>query len=594
MQNDLVFTGQASMDATSALRSRPSQRGHDAVTAASGGFEVFKDTEYESAPLLDRDDEDGDGRLESPNGDGQRGRVEWEGEKDFEGRPWWNKPSIFWMIPPFFLSTIAFGAIIVPRLDVILALICREYVSDRSANDPSYQVMPVILGKNNPQCQIPEVQSRVAEFTLYGNLIAGILSAMVSPKLGSISDRYGRTKLMAYATTGLLISDLIVVLTVRYPEMFPVQWQLVGYFFDGICGSFTGSMALTSAYASDCTAPARRNMIFGWLHGCLFGGIALGPVIGGYITKASGNIVTIFYITLACHCIFFLFMFIIPESVSKARQQAAREKKFLAEEETEGSGVQSSSRKGLTILKNYNILAPLTILYPTGEGSSSAIRRNLVLLASVDTAIFGVAMGSMTIMIIYAEYAFHWETFQTALFVTIINVTRVTVLLVGFPLIYRIFRGPRSTVIQQHSGSDNLDLSIIRLSVFFDLIGFIGYATVKTGPLYILSGIITSLGGLTSPTITAQLTKHVPQDRTGQILGAMGLLHALARVVAPTIFNLIYSRTVATVPQTVFVCLAATFGVAVVLSWFIRPHVHWGEAKPATSQPGDESGEAGL
>lgn len=94
MQNDLVFTAQASIDATSALRSRPSQRGHAAVTAASGGFEVFKNTDYESAPLLARDDEDGDGRLESPSGDVQRGRVEWEGENDFEGRPWWNKPSV--------------------------------------------------------------------------------------------------------------------------------------------------------------------------------------------------------------------------------------------------------------------------------------------------------------------------------------------------------------------------------------------------------------------------------------------------------------------------------------------------------------------
>lgn len=438
-------------------------------------------------------------------------------------------------------------------------------------NDPTFQLMPVILGNDNPQCQIPQIQSLVANFTLYGNLIAGILSAMISPKLGSLSDRYGRKKLIAYGSTGLLISDLITVLAVSYPETFPVQWILAGFFFDGICGSFTGAMALTFAYASDCTPPARRNIVFGWFHASLFGGIALGPVIGGYIIKASGHIGTIFYVTLTCHSIFFLFIvFVLPESLSKARQQAARAKKSLAED-SEGSAVQTSSNNWRSILKSYNIFAPLTILYPTGEGSSSALRRNLVLLASVDTGMFGVAMGSMTIMIIYAEYMFDWGTFQTAVFVTIINVTRVSVLLLCPPLLTRIFRG-RSTAVQQNSGSDTLDVFIMRVSICFDLIGYIGYATVKTGPLYILSGIITSLGGLCSPTLTAAMTKHVPQDRTGQILGAMGLLHALARVVAPTIFNLIYSRTVATVPQTVFVCLAATFGVSFVLSWFIRPH----------------------
>lgn len=52
----------------------------------------------------------------------------------------------------------------------------------------------------------------------------------------------------------------------------------------------------------------------------------------------------------------------------------------------------------------------------------------------------------------------------------------------------------------------------------------------------------------------------------------MGLLHALARVVAPTIFNLIYSLTVATMPQTVFISLSAVFGAAFALSFFIRPH----------------------
>lgn len=542
------------------------------------------------------------------------------------------------MLPPYFLSTLAFGGTIVPKLNVILSLICRQFFSARAANDPGFQSVPVIFGEDNPQCRIPEIQSLVANFTLYGNLIAGILSAMISPKLGSLSDRYGRKKLITYSTIGVLIGDGIIVLATNYPEMFPVQWLLVGFFFDGISGSFTAGMALIFAYASDCTPPARRNIVFGWFHGCLFGGFALGPIIGGYIAKASGKIVTVFYVTLACHCIYFLFIvFILPESLSKARQQAARDKESLAKEETERSAPQMSSRIWLKILKSYNILAPLTILYPTGEGSTSALRRNLVLLASVDTGMFGIAMGSMTIVIIYSEYMFDWGTFQTSLFVTIVNVTRVSVLLVGLPLIYRIFRGPRNTAIQQNSGSDTLDLSIIRISICFDLIGYIGYATVKTGSLYILSGTIASFGGMASPIITSLLTKHVPRDCTGQILGAMGLLHALARVVAPTIFNLIYSLTVAIVPQTMFMCVAATFGVAFVLSWFIRPHgmvpfsllfgficrdscrsdtsypafcalhpgafinswltmclVHWDEAKRATSQPDDGLEEPDL
>lgn len=122
------------------------------------------------------------------------------------------------------------------------------------------------------------------------------------------------------------------------------------------------------------------------------------------------------------------------------------------------------------------------------------------------------------------------------------------------------------------SGSDLFDLSIIRAAIFFDMAGFLGYALVRKGELFALSGAIAAIGGIGSPTLGAALTKHVPQDQVGQLLGATGLLHAVARVMGPTIFNGIYSATVGAYRQTVFVCLAATFGTAFLCSWFIRPH----------------------
>lgn len=473
----------------------------------------------------------------------------------------------------------------IPKINLILGLICKHYLSKQSIHDTSFNFMPVMLGGENPQCQIPEVQSLVSNFTLYGNLISGLLSAVTSPKLGSLSDRYGRAKVMACMILGLLVSETVTLLTATFPDILPVQLLLLGFLFDGLAGSFTAGMAVTFAYASDCTPPARRKVVFGWLHGCLFGGFALGPILGGYIVKASGKIVTIFYITLACHCAFFLFLaFLLPESLTRQRQVAARGAKYTGV----GMGLSLTWVSYIhSCLKGSNLLEPLKILYPTGAGSSHALRRNLVLLAAVDTAMFGVAMGSMTVVIIYSEYIFHWGNFETNVFISIVNIFRVLVLLLLLPLISRVFqsREPR-TSLQQNSGSDTLDLSIIRVAVFFDLVGYIGYATVKIGPLFILSGTIASIGGMGPPTLSAALTKHVPQDRTGEVLGAMGLLHALARVVAPTIFNLIYSLTVANTPQTIFICLSAVFGTTFVLSWFIRPHgMYYTRQNPSLSGP---------
>ena len=469
----------------------------------------------------------------------------------------------------------------VPKLNLILSLICEDYLSDRSDKDPSFQFMPVIVGAENPQCRIPEVQSLVAKFTLYGNLIAGILSAITSPKLGALSDRYGRRRIIAFATFGMLGGEIITIIAATYSNVFSVWWLLAGFAFDGICGSFTAAMAVTNAYASDCTSPSKRAVTFGYFHGVLFTGIALGPVLAGYIIKYTGSILSIFYIALLCHFIFLFFLtFVIPESLSKERQMAAREKSSFIGAGEGHSWTWPSAVE--TVLRGGGLFTPLKILWPTGEGSNRAVRRNLFFLAAVDTTMFGVAMGSMTVVIIYSEYTFGWGNLESSIFVSIVNTCRVSVLLIFLPVITRLVRGRRGSPPQRNSGSDTLDLVIIRTAIAFDMLGYIGYATAPTGSLMILSGAIASIGGMGSPTLQSALTKHVPPDRTGQLLGAVGLLHALARVVAPTIFNLIYSLTVGKFSETVLYCLASAFGVAFVLSWFIKPH---GMYFPPSTQP---------
>ncbi|KAI4189752.1 MAG: hypothetical protein L6R41_001235 [Letrouitia leprolyta] len=541
---------------------------------------------YEETPLLERDFHVTGNPDHEPPGDDEREAPEWSGARDFEGKPWWRKPSIYWLLPPFLTATLAFGGVIVPKVDLILNLICRDYFAQQQMKDPNFCAMPVMFGGENPQCRIPTVQALASEFTLYGNVITGLLSAVTSPKLGSLSDRYGRTRMIAFVSTGMLVSEIITVLAARMPETFSVNWLLLGFVCDGLSGSYVASMALTNAYVSDCTPPGKRNVAFGYFHGVLFTGIAIGPLIGGYLVKLTGTLVSVFYYALAAHAFYALFvLLVVPESLTEERKLAAQEK--LDMEADDGDDSKSWATQGKSLLRKSNILAPLKTLWPSGRGSSSAVRRNLVTLAAVDTIMFGVAMGSMTVVILYSKYMFSWTTFQTSFFVSIVNICRVTNLLIFMPFISRLVRGPRNSATVGKSGSDRLDLYIIRAAIFFDMLGYIGYAVVRLPNLFILSGALASIGGMGSPTLQSALTKHVPPEQTGAVLGAVGLLHALARVVGPVIFNSIYSATVGKFTQMVFVCLSSTFFLAFVLSWFIKPHVHWEDADPIS--PDDES-----
>ena len=440
-------------------------------------------------------------------------------------------------------------------------------------------MLPIMAGGDNPQCQIPEVSSRVAIFQLFVSLISGILSALVSPTLGALSDRYGRTRVMWASTLGMLCSEASVIMVVSNPETLSMNWILVGAALDGLGGSFTTAMAIAFAYASDCTPPDRRNVAFGYYHGSLFLGIALGPLTSGYIIKATGNLLSIFYIAIGAHTIFLLWLLlVVPESLTKERQRIAqknyREEQDLAWRQSEdlASGHRSRFRRLKWYLGRVNFLSSLSILWPTGKGTNPALRRNLFFLAAVDTTMFGIAMGAINVVLVYAELMFGWENFESSIYLSIVNSCRVTMLLVGLPLLTRLLRGPASKSQQRSSGSDQIDLGIIRVSILFDLIGFIGYASAKIGPLFILFGSIASIGGIGSPTLAAALTKHVPPDQTGKILGAVGLLHAIARVVAPTVTSSIFAKTVGTHTQIVFIFLSALFGLAFILSLLIRPY----------------------
>ena len=568
--SETVIEAELQLDAEATAKEqsrRGHERGHIATKAAKGGVTARYDDLNERLPLLP-------GRRESRDDDQEEEnrRPSWSGSTDFDNLPWYQRPSIWWVLAPFFVMACAFGGIIAPKINLITDLICREYIAERNLV-PGFTMAPVDFNNpagGNDQCGIPEVSARTSMFNLWGSLIAGLLSAFTAPKLGALSDRYGRRPILVITSLGTICGEVVTIFAATYPSTFPVPLLLLSYAFDGLTGSFIVAMSIANAYATDCTPPNMRNVAFGYFHASLFTGIAIGPIIAGYIVKWTGKIVTVFYILGAVHVAFMLFVgFVVPESLSEKRRAVAKDKHEAMQAE------KDPNRDWINTLRSLNVLEPLHILRPKGPGSSKALRRNLLVLAAVDTIVFGVAMGSMAVVLIYIRQQFGWQTYEAGKFMTIVNSTRVICLLVILPTLTRLVRGKpdkANLAKSKNTGADWFDLTIIRAAIFVDSMGYLGYTLARSGPAFILSGAIASFGGIGSPTLQSALTKHVPADRTGQLLGAIGLLHSLARIVAPAVFSAIFAATVGKFNQAVFVCLCATFGLAFIVSWFITPH----------------------
>jgi MFS family permease len=229
-------------------------------------------------------------------------------------------------------------------------------------------------------------------------------------------------------------------------------------------------------------------------------------------------------------------------------------------------------------LRRTNPLGLLRILYAADTPVDRPTQRNVLALACINTILFGAFMGAMNVTMLYSEFRFEWGNTESGTFLFTVNVFRTLVTVLVLPIIIALSRhmsGPRSSPDNATSSNgaghiDSLDVFLLRISILSNAIGYIGYALSPTGALFTLSGVIASFGAMGLATVEASMTKLLPAAQTGELLGALGLLQALARIIAPTVAGLMYSWTTETFPQLVFWEFAGCFMLAGLLTWILE------------------------
>src|SRR5699024_8576660 len=154
-----------------------------------------------------------------------------------------------------------------------------------------------------------------ASKTIVGVIFGGfaIARGVFSPLFGRLSDRYGRKIFMAI---GLV---MYAVLALNYTFLQSLHILAVIWFFQGMAATMVAPIA--QSYIGDITPEGKEGRVMNLFYLGQFGGIAIGPILGGYLSDHVSFAAPFYVMTAVSLFALVLVYFLIPEqSASSLRQ----------------------------------------------------------------------------------------------------------------------------------------------------------------------------------------------------------------------------------------------------------------------------------
>lgn len=421
-----------------------------------------------------------------------------------------------WLVPFAVMASLTRGMTLAPRVEVFTQLSCNKVRSEQASYNRTHHPSSIIvfpqsnawlhhtttldplgphlhrpillsgLADNDDDTQDPRqipssrciedpaVQAGAARLQMIMTTTMGLLTALTTGWWGHFGERHGRTTVLAIATFGLFLTDLIFIL-VSTPSS-PLSHHghkllLLAPFIEGLLGGWSTLQSATSAYLSDCTSSGSRAHIFSRFAGVFYIGFSLGPSIGAWLIqhpipilaspgtegRAAKTVTSVFWVAIACSFInFVLVLLVFPESLDKEKKDKAM-REYVARTRGTSRGKARASEEGIRderddvherpaqtgsviskLLEPLAVFLPVVVMDPTSPGRK---RRDwsLTLLAA---SLIGymLSTGVYQIKYLYAEHVYGWGTEQLSHYISFLGGARAMYLLLLLPTIISLFK----------------------------------------------------------------------------------------------------------------------------------------------------------
>jgi len=348
---------------------------------------------------------------------------------------------------------------------------------------------------------------------IYGLLAAiyALMQFLFAPLLGSLSDRFGRRKVILVALLG---SGLDYFLLAWAPNL---AWLFVGRIISGITGA---NYAPAMAYIADVSPPHKRAANFG-LMGVAFGvGFIVGPAAGGLLGEIDLRLP--FWVAGGLTLVNWAYgLVVLPESLPAQRKRAF-------------SWARSNPVGTLLDLRRYPVVLGLSGTH---------------FLIHVAHQVFP------SIWVLYTAYRFDWSSGQVGWSLALVGTMAAVV------------QGGLSRRIIPWLGERKAAL----LGISVGAVALVCYGAAPHGWLLYCIIFFGSLGGLAAPSIQGLVSRTVRDDEQGGLQGALTSLSSVAGIVGPPLATTMFSWGIAEeaarhIPGAAFYLAATLQILAVVLA----------------------------
>jgi len=166
----------------------------------------------------------------------------------------------------------------------------------------------------------------INEFTI--GLMVGIFSLtqfLFTPVWGTLSDKYGRKKVLIISLAGSVVSNLLMALVFSGALMSVFLF----IFARGFAGAFAGNISAAQAVISDVTPHEERSRGMGLISAAFSLGFVFGPTVGGVLSENFGYSFPVFISAGLSFTALMMAIFIFKETLPLEIQLKNRKEKSV-------------------------------------------------------------------------------------------------------------------------------------------------------------------------------------------------------------------------------------------------------------------------